>query len=83
MKKIEGTRNGLNKNNDTFPTPCNKRVFSYDGVFSAGNKKAPLKSEAFKYGTRGRTRTDTLVKARDFESLVSTNFTTLAMWGAL
>jgi|GEM_PF-2786773 hypothetical protein len=29
-------------------------------------------------GTRGRTRTDTLLRAGDFESPVSTNFTTLA-----
>ena len=33
-------------------------------------------------GTSGRTRTDTLLKATDFESVVSTNFTTLA-YGAL
>ena len=31
-----------------------------------------------KYGTRGRTRTGTLLRAGDFESPVSTNFTTLA-----
>lgn len=32
-------------------------------------------------GTSGRTRTDTLLKAMDFESIVSTNFTTLAyLW---
>lgn len=30
------------------------------------------------YGARGRTRTGTLVRARDFKSLVSTNFTTRA-----
>jgi hypothetical protein len=35
------------------------------------------------FGTSGRTRTDTLLRARDFESRVSTNFTTLAKWGAL
>ncbi len=29
-------------------------------------------------GTRGRTRTGTLLLATDFESVVSTNFTTLA-----
>jgi len=29
-------------------------------------------------GTRGRTRTGTLLRAGDFESPVSTNFTTLA-----
>ena len=29
-------------------------------------------------GTSGRTRTDTLLRATDFESVVSTNFTTLA-----
>ena len=33
----------------------------------------------FKDGTRGRTRTGMPVKAGDFESPVSTNFTTLAM----
>ena len=33
--------------------------------------------DAFKYGTASRTRTDT-PKARDFESLVSTNFTIAA-----
>ena len=32
----------------------------------------------YSYGTRGRTRTGTLVRARDFESLMSTNFITLA-----
>ncbi len=32
-------------------------------------------------GTRGRTRTGTLLRARDFESRVSTNFTTLAQGG--
>lgn len=31
------------------------------------------------YGTSGRTRTDTLLRAMDFESIVSTNFTTLAL----
>ena len=30
------------------------------------------------FGTSGRTRTDTLLRARDFESRVSTNSTTLA-----
>ena len=30
-------------------------------------------------GTRGRTRTGTLLRAGDFESPVSTNFTTLAL----
>tara|TARA_E500000178_G_C16686117_1_gene601580 strand:+ start:111 stop:248 length:138 start_codon:yes stop_codon:yes gene_type:complete len=30
-------------------------------------------------GTSGRTRTATPVKAMDFESIVSTNFTTLAL----
>ena len=30
------------------------------------------------FGTRGRTRTGTLLRAGDFESPVSTNFTTLA-----
>ncbi len=30
------------------------------------------------HGTSGRTRTATPVKATDFESVVSTNFTTLA-----
>ncbi len=30
------------------------------------------------FGTSGRTRTDTLLKAGDFESPVYTNFTTLA-----
>ena len=34
--------------------------------------------QGFEDGTRGRTRTDTLLRARDFESRVSTNFTTLA-----
>lgn len=34
-----------------------------------------------KGGTRGRTRTGTLFTARDFESRVSTNFTTLASKG--
>ncbi len=33
------------------------------------------------FGTRGRTRTGTLLRAGDFESPVSTNFTTLAMVG--
>jgi hypothetical protein len=32
----------------------------------------------FIFGTRGRTRTGTLLRAGDFESPVSTNFTTLA-----
>ena len=32
-----------------------------------------------KNGTSGRTRTATPVKAMDFESIVSTNFTTLAL----
>ena len=32
-----------------------------------------------KLGTSGRTRTATPVKAMDFESIVSTNFTTLAL----
>ena len=31
------------------------------------------------FGTRGRTRTGTLLRAGDFESPVSTNFTTLAL----
>ena len=35
----------------------------------------------FLFGTRGRTRTGTLLRAGDFESPVSTNFTTLA-WEA-
>ena len=33
----------------------------------------------FNNGTSGRTRTATPVKAMDFESIVSTNFTTLAL----
>jgi hypothetical protein len=33
----------------------------------------------FLVGTRGRTRTGTLFLATDFESVVSTNFTTLAL----
>ena len=32
------------------------------------------------YGARGRNRTGTAVKPRDFKSLVSTNFTTRARW---
>ena len=32
----------------------------------------------FTIGTSGRTRTDTLLKATDFESVMSTNFITLA-----
>src|SRR5699024_2881669 len=46
-----------------------------------GNKKAHkfCKLMGFKDGTRGRTRTGMPVKAGDFESPVSTNFTTLAM----
>ena len=32
-------------------------------------------------GTRGRTRTGTGFTPTDFESVVSTNFTTLARWG--
>ena len=35
------------------------------------------------FGTRGRTRTGTLLLAGDFESPVSTNFTTLAGGRAL
>ncbi len=31
------------------------------------------------HGTSGRTRTGTLLRATDFESVVSTNFTTLAI----
>lgn len=34
------------------------------------------------YGTSGRTRTGTLLRARDFESRVSTNSTTLAFASA-
>ena len=44
------------------------------------DKKKPLENQGVNYinGTSGRTRTDTLLKASDFESDVSTNFTTLA-----
>ena len=45
-------------------------------------KKGPQRFRAgalFLFGTRGRTRTGTLLRARDFESRVSTNFTTLAL----
>ena len=35
----------------------------------------------FVYGARGRNRTGTAVKPRDFKSLVSTNFTTRAYKG--
>lgn len=37
-----------------------------------------LKQTYLKLGTSGRTRTATLLRARDFESLMSTNFITLA-----
>lgn len=44
------------------------------------NKKNILRLEYIdsQYGTAGRTRTDTLLRAMDFESIVSTNFTTAA-----
>ena len=42
-------------------------------------QKSPLSRASFVIGTRGRTRTGTLLRATDFESVVSTNFTTLAM----
>ena len=41
-------------------------------------QKKRLQLESFVFGTRGRTRTGTLLRAGDFESPVSTNFTTLA-----
>ena len=51
--------------------------------FSSGQdlheQKSPLSRASFVFGTRGRTRTGTLLRATDFESVVSTNFTTLAM----
>tara|TARA_B110000977_G_scaffold199773_1_gene288159 strand:+ start:2504 stop:2695 length:192 start_codon:yes stop_codon:yes gene_type:complete len=46
-------------------------------------KNAHLKGEHFVFGTSGRNRTGTLLKAMDFESIVSTNSTTLALRAAL
>ena len=37
-----------------------------------------IKFDKYIFGTRGRTRTGTLLRAGDFESPVYTNFTTLA-----
>ena len=45
---------------------------------SAETKKAAISRSLLKDGTSGRTRTGTPAKAGDFESPVSTNFTTLA-----
>ena len=45
---------------------------------SATNKKTPPNGRVLLFGTSGRTRTDTLLRAGDFESPVSTNSTTLA-----
>ena len=42
-------------------------------------KTPTLKRRVLLFGTRGRTRTGTLLRAGDFESPVSTNFTTLAL----
>ena len=43
------------------------------------NKNTHLRRRVLLFGTRGRTRTGTLLRAGDFESPVSTNFTTLAL----
>ncbi len=54
------------------------KVVGRVGYASAETKK-PRRCEAFVCGTRGRTRTGTLLRAGDFESPVYTNFTTLAL----
>ncbi len=43
-----------------------------------GRYKKTLKLRVFLSGTSGRTRTDTLARATDFESVMSTNSITLA-----
>jgi hypothetical protein len=47
------------------------------------NKKARKNAGFLAFGASGRTRTDTLLRAPDFESGASTNSATLAMWAAL
>jgi hypothetical protein len=49
----------------------------FSSIF-AKNKKPHYRSGVLVFGTSGRTRTGTLLRARDFESRVSTNSTTLA-----
>lgn len=57
---------------------CGQNVGTEEN-FSPISEVKPYAIGFEKHGTRGRTRTGTLLRAGDFESPVSTNFTTLAL----
>ena len=55
-------------------------ALSFGVSIDIGNKKrAYIAVSPFKFGTSGRTRTDTILRSPDFESGASTNSATLAM----
>ena len=66
---------------DAHYQPCHKSIYNLlrNRVFLRLGSNVKLLTD----GTSGRTRTATPVKAMDFESIVSTNFTTLAHYAYL
>ena len=56
-----------------------KQQLEFLGSFKLSEYLQKYSDKMNKNGTRGRTRTGTSLRTRDFESLMSTNFITLAL----